>query len=829
MKKQNKSRTIYFPERITKVMSGVFDYPLTIIEAPMGYGKTTAVREYLYNTDSHVLWQRIYDNNTISFWNSFCRLFAELDINCSQSLIQLGFPNDSISRQEALRLIKQIEFSKRTVFVLDDYHIINGNEVDSLIHFLATEEIDNLHIILTARFIGFPSIDELILKDHLYHISKETFEFMPDEIKKYFRLCSIILKDSDADSLYSYTEGWISALYLLVLNYKESGSLISTTDIFRLLENAVYQPFSKDIKDLLLRICVFDSFTSEQALYILGDKNAQKLLVEITGKNAFINYDPRSKTYQIHNIFSSFLRGILDKQDSNYKKELFKKAGHWHMKSGEYYTAMHYYHLSGDFEHLLSALELDKANSFGFDKKDILINYFEECPEENKQNHPVALLIYAMALVIFNEMKLFEKVCSEFVRLIKSSSLDSASINRFMGEFELLSSFTRYNDIKAMSEYHKRACKLLNEPSAFLDTKDCWTFGSPSILYMFYREKGKLKQEVMDIKEAMPDYCLLTNDHGMGAEYVMEAEWHFNRGDFENAEIAAFKAFYKSSGLHEPSILVCTLFIQARLALIKGNYTVALDLFKRMHEAVEQNNMYTLIHTVDMCTGFMNAYLKNGKIPQWLSSGDYNSNRLSFQTMAFSNIIYGRVLLIKRDYLKLLGIAEQFISISSVFPNLLADIYTKIYIAAANDRIFRRIEAMEVLKQALDTAIPDEVYMPFVENCDYIKPLLEELYRQDIYRECIERILQLNVTYQEAVEQITKGYFSEPKAKLTERETEIAELAADGFSNKAIGDRLFITQNTVKTQLKSVFEKTGVNSRSLLKQYFEGKPYRDDI
>lgn len=58
--------------------------------------------------------------------------------------------------------------------------------------------------------------------------------------------------------------------------------------------------------------------------------------------------------------------------------------------------------------------------------------------------------------------------------------------------------------------------------------KDSWTFGSLSVLYMFYRESGKLETEVQEMKEAMPYYYQLTNGYGTGVEHLMEAEWHFS-------------------------------------------------------------------------------------------------------------------------------------------------------------------------------------------------------------------------------------------------------------------------------------------------------------
>ena len=53
---------------------------------------------------------------------------------------------------------------------------------------------------------------------------------------------------------------------------------------------------------------------------------------------------------------------------------------------------------------------------------------------------------------------------------------------------------------------------------------------------------------------------------------------------------------------------------------------------------------------------------------------------------------------------------------------------------------------------------------------------------------------------------------------LTAREREIALLAADGLTNREIGAGLNISENTVKTLLKRIFEKIGVNSRALLKE-----------
>lgn len=49
---------------------------------------------------------------------------------------------------------------------------------------------------------------------------------------------------------------------------------------------------------------------------------------------------------------------------------------------------------------------------------------------------------------------------------------------------------------------------------------------------------------------------------------------------------------------------------------------------------------------------------------------------------------------------------------------------------------------------------------------------------------------------------------------LTEREREVLELLAEGLTNVQIGERLFISANTVKRHLKAVFEKLQVSNRA---------------
>jgi two-component system, NarL family, response regulator LiaR len=48
---------------------------------------------------------------------------------------------------------------------------------------------------------------------------------------------------------------------------------------------------------------------------------------------------------------------------------------------------------------------------------------------------------------------------------------------------------------------------------------------------------------------------------------------------------------------------------------------------------------------------------------------------------------------------------------------------------------------------------------------------------------------------------------------LSEREKEVIDLLADGFRNKEIADKLFISLSTVKSHIYNIYEKLHVSSR----------------
>ena len=69
----------------------------------------------------------------------------------------------------------------------------------------------------------------------------------------------------------------------------------------------------------------------------------------------------------------------------------------------------------------------------------------------------------------------------------------------------------------AMSRLHRSASAQMSRPAIRIRKSGGWTFGSPSVLMMFYRGAGELQSELAEMDECMPHYYQITEGHGQGA------------------------------------------------------------------------------------------------------------------------------------------------------------------------------------------------------------------------------------------------------------------------------------------------------------------------
>ena len=95
---------------------------------------------------------------------------------------------------------------------------------------------------------------------------------------------------------------------------------------------------------------------------------------------------------------------------------------------------------------------------------------------------------------------------------------------------------------------HRSASSQMSRPATSIQNSGGWTFGSPSVLMMFYRAPGELQSELAEMDECMPHYYKITGNHGQGAEKIMRAEAAYMQGNFMGAYIALESAYAQIEG-----------------------------------------------------------------------------------------------------------------------------------------------------------------------------------------------------------------------------------------------------------------------------------------
>ena len=148
-------------------------------------------------------------------------------------------------------------------------------------------------------------------------------------------------------------------------------------------------------------------------------------------------------------------------------------------------------------------------------------------------------------------------------------------------------------------------------------------------------------------------------------------------------------------------------------------------------------------------------------------------------------------------------------------------IYTYIFLAIANNDNGDTDKARKFMLEALNLAVKDRLYMPFVYNYSLIEDILNETAVNKESSSFIKEISRLSKGYEKGVRAIKKAEHILADYGLTSREADVAKLAAQRLSNKEIAEQLFIAESTVKSNMKVIFNKLQINSRSELKKFFE--------
>ena len=111
-----------------------------------------------------------------------------------------------------------------------------------------------------------------------------------------------------------------------------------------------------------------------------------------------------------------------------------------------------------------------------------------------------------------------------------------------------------------------------------------------------------------------------------------------------------------------------------------------------------------------------------------------------------------------------------------------------------------------------------QAQIPTIVVSGYADPdLIDRAYTEHKIFACFEKQSFERKSFIETIQQASNQNIA--ALNLTEREIEVLTLLAQGMGNKEIAANLFITTNTVKRHLKSIYAKLDVNTRAAASAY----------
>lgn len=809
-KRKPSFNTIYISERVQECLRPIARCALTTVVAPMGYGKTTAINWFLAEKTKGgkavAIRMSIYSEKLPMLWRSAqdAFRFAGLDV-----LSAFDFPTGEAAATLVLEELCRAFSSGKTAYYLflDDFHLLRDERAVRFICRISARLPENAHLIVASRDRFLPAGEIVRLGGNLHQIGMEHLRLNHTELAVYAHRCGAELSEQQLEALLRSSEGWFSAIYLNLRALSERGRLPdASSDIFEMFTAAMIDPLPPGRQEFLAVMGQADEFTAEMARFVTENPETDAIIQDLTCQNAFVTRLPDSQRYRFHHMMKECalrkFRTLPEQSQICY----WNRFGSWYGAQGQYLHALGAYGRSGNSDAALTIIEKDAGNLLSALHPEELLERLNACPEEVLTRHPTAILVLMRRLFTWRQIPKMLQLKALLERAIaESPDMPEEERGNLLGECDLIMSFLMYNDITKMSELHRSASRQMSRPAVTIQAGSSWTFGSPSVLMMYYRAPGELQKETREMHECMPHYYRITNGHGLGAELVMDAEASFMQGKLHEAEIGLARARAAIAGSGQENMALCCDFLELRLLGSGGRRR--LDV-KARAEALLARHDVVLLNMFESILAYYYALLQEAeKIPDVFRLHRLDTVNYFAPGKPMMELIENQVYLAQGEFPRVIGRSEPLLSGCESLHYALVALHIRLQTASAYEALGNRAMARKLLVRALEDAEPDGFVLPFAENAPYLMNHYSALSRE-LETPFAASVCELSERW--LSRQQTSGSRQEPieaLRELSESERSVAQLMALRKTNREIAETLFLSEGTVKQYINRIYSK----------------------
>jgi LuxR family maltose regulon positive regulatory protein len=328
--------------RITqRLEQDILSNKLTLLLAPAGYGKSSAIADWARATTTPVAWLSASDTilaplsllrHLFASWRAFQPELAGTPLD-----MVLGSRDPDGTQAATVFLNTAASSSNPLVFVIDDYHHIQDGPAEEALDSLIENSPAPLHWAVASRTLPPLAIARYRGHGVLGEIGSRTLGFTLPEVDQLLRQMGLELNSPQVEALHEATEGWAAALQLAGLSLLRSpqsqvptpeGSQRFIADYFR---QDVFSHLPDQLRTFLLKTSIVARLCEGLCDAITNGDGSQSVLETLEQDGVFTEpLDQQGEWYRYQPLFGDFLRMELERRLSTEEvRGLHSNAARW--------------------------------------------------------------------------------------------------------------------------------------------------------------------------------------------------------------------------------------------------------------------------------------------------------------------------------------------------------------------------------------------------------------------------------------------------------------------------------------------------------------------
>lgn len=382
---------------------------LTLISAPAGFGKTSALALWLNQTKCSYIWYTSSkeDNDIIHFTKYILHGLQQVKEGFGSKILEtLQVPASIQVNDIVMAMIKELEdFPEDIILAIDDYHLIQSQQIDDAFSFLLNHMPHQLHIYIATRVDPPIPLARLRVSAELNEIRTSDLKFSYEESEAFLSsVMKIGLPEKEMRTLYNITEGWAAGLRMVghaLGNREDPNKFIDTVggthrDISDYFEEEVFSLQSKDTQHFLLCTSILTSLTPSLCNAVTGKTDGSNMLKTLEQLNLFLTaLDRKRQWYRYHPFFCDMLYERLKSSREDLVPILHQKASQWYLAHHLPDEAISHASAAKDFALVAFIIEREGLKLMESGEFVTLDNWLKTLPEDLLLDRPQLIILKA--------------------------------------------------------------------------------------------------------------------------------------------------------------------------------------------------------------------------------------------------------------------------------------------------------------------------------------------------------------------------------------------------------------------------------------------------